>query len=228
MSTLRTPLQIPDSLSPERSPELQLPVLLPDTRDTIERLGWAGVGVMVALVTEASEVMLLVGRETLKYRSGTLGPLGETTKHIEGRDGIPPLVEQPLSTLHRGFSEELGVADPELLGLKMASVQAWRVNHWPRGDAYPGQFNCAISFAVHLPKAAEELLHDINPRNDEVTGVSVQSIDEILKGNPLDYRQGVQSWLTQLHVSGLLSVDHSKLQEIDFGPILFGSKDIQI
>ena len=77
-------------------------------------------------------------------------------------------------------------------------------------------------------KEAEELLRDINPRNDEVMGLKVQSVDEILRGNPLDYRQGVQPWLGQLHDSGLITTPAAQLQEIDFGSILFGSKDIQI
>lgn len=229
MSTFHaSALTIPSELSHELHPDLQLPVLPSDIKKTIKDIGWIGIGIMAAIVTEDEDIVMLVGRDTPKYRAGTLGPLGETSKQIEGISGIPSLVEQPLSTLYRGIGEEMGITEPERLGLRMRRTQGWRINQWPRGDAFPGQWNCAISFAVHIPMEAERLLRTIDPHNDEISGIEILSVDRILNDDPRRYRQGVQSWLEQLHGDGLLHPATDALTPIDFGSVLIGHRDIQI
>ncbi len=221
-------LEIPTCFSHEQHPDIQLPIVPTNIKETAVRLGWAGVGIMVALVTEEQNIMMLIGRETPKYRAGTLGPLGETSKQVEGKDGIPPLVEQPLSTLYRGLSEELGVTEPEQLGIKMKRQNAWRMNQWPRGDDYPNQWNCAISFAIHIPKNTEALFESIDPHNDEVAGIQTLAVDEIMDSEPSLFRAGVQDWLWQLSSEGLITPSAEDLQVIDFSSVIMGSKDVQI
>ena len=227
--TNRSELDVPTYLNHELLPEKQLPLLPPDIKQSITSLGWVGIGIMVALVNEDGKVILLRGRQTPKYQAGTLGPLGETSKQVESTDAnIPPLIEQPLSTLYRGITEELGLTEPENLSLRIKRKQAWRINKWPRGDSYPNEWNCAISFAVHVSKDVEELIRTIEPHNDEIMGVDMLSVDAILEDIPGNYRQGTQDWLGQLVVAGLLQGNDRDLATIDFSSVTLGTKDIQV
>jgi hypothetical protein len=221
-------IEAPRTLTPQHNPEAQLPLIPSDILDISRDLGWVGVGIMVALVTVNEEVLLLKGRETLKYREGTLGPLGETTKQSDGINGIPPIVEQPLQTLFRGIKEELGVSEPATLGLKMQTVGAWAINQWPRGDSYPNQWNCAISFVVHVPPKSASLLRTIDPHNDEVMGLVGRQVDDVLADNPDNYRLGTQNWLAQLKHTNLLSSAACDLRTIDFSSVFLGDHDVQV
>ncbi len=226
MATARQSLMIPASLRGQEG-KTHLPHLPADIKDEIAACGWVGIGVMVALVTEDAGIMLIKGRETKKYKAGTLGPLGETSKQIDGMSGIPPLVEQPLSTLYRGITEELGLTEPETLDLRMKRMGGWTVNQWPRGDAYPNQWNCALSFAVHIGPDVEELLLTINPQNDEVSGVTKLPVEFVLSDREGLYRPGVHDWLGQLAANGLLEATED-IAPISFDTILLGHKDIQV
>ena len=222
--TLRTP----HALNPEASPDLQLPLVPSDILETSQKLGWVGVGIMVAMVTTNDEILLLKGRETAKYKEGTLGPLGETTKQSDAMFGLPPIVEQPLHTLFRGIKEELGISEPTALRLKMKALNSWVINPWPRGDKYPNQWNCAISFAVHVPPHSARLLEEIDPHNDEVMGIVRMPVEEVLADNPTNYRQGTQHWLAQLKEARLLTTTPSQLSVVNFSSVYFGEHDVQI
>ncbi len=226
MAEAQQSLTIPASLKTQEG-NTHLPHLHADIKREIAACGWVGIGVMVALITEDTDIMLIKGRETKKYKAGTLGPLGETSKQIDGTNGIPPLVEQPLSTLYRGIIEELGLTEPEELELRMKRTGGWTVNQWPRGDAYPNQWNCALSFAVHIGRDVEELLLTINPQNDEVSGVIKLPVDYVLSDREGLYRPGVHDWLGQLAANGLLDASED-VTPIAFDTILLGHKDIQV
>jgi hypothetical protein len=226
MADIQQSLAIPASLRSQEG-STHLPHLHADIKSEIASCGWVGIGVMVALITEDADIMLIKGRETKKYRAGTLGPLGETSKQIDGMQGVPPLVEQPLSTLYRGISEELGLTEPEELDLRMKRTGGWTVNQWPRGDAYPNQWNCALSFAVHIGHDVEDLLLSINPQNDEVSGVTKLPVEFVLSDTDGLYRPGVHDWLGQLATNGLLEATEDVVP-IAFDSILLGHKDIQV
>ena len=226
MAKVQQSLAVPETLRIQEG-NTHLPHLHADIKSEIAEYGWVGIGVMVALITEDTDIMLIKGRETKKYRAGTLGPLGETSKQIDGMQGVPPLVEQPLSTLYRGISEELGLTEPEALDLRMRRMGGWTVNQWPRGDAYPNQWNCALSFAVHIGRDVEELLLSINPQNDEVSGVVKLPVDFVLSDTEGLYRPGVHNWLGQLAANGLLD-STDDVAPIAFDSILLGHRDIQV
>jgi len=201
-------LGVPSELLP--SAASQLPVLTHDTLGKLQKRGWSRVGLMVALTDEdTGEIAMIshVGRD--KNQPNALGPLGETSK----RAG--PVIEQPVETLFRGIKEELGVKDPQSLGLRMQGRDGWVVNKWPRGVNYPGEFACAISFAAFMPHGVLERLVAAPHGNEEANGLLAMHPEAILAASEDRLRPGVKPWLAQLQRAKLLD-PAGPLVRVDF------------
>lgn len=217
-----SPLPVPELLLP--NPEAMLPTLEPTTLIELGRMGWKRVGLMVALVDEAGDIMMLEHNKSDKNDAGALGPLGETTK------GEGPYVEQPLQTLHRGIGEELSVKEPANLDLSMRAHGGWTINQWPVGREYPDDFACAISFPVFIPQAAKLRLLKRPHGTEETNRVYFMSPDDIFNHDNDRLRPGVKKWLEQLVDAELLDVPTpEESAPVDFSNLFeAGLRDIRL
>lgn len=215
-------LIVPESLKPRGG------VLLPElTYDVIKELGhagWSRVGIMVAFVDSDGQVMMLAHHQRDKNQDGALGPLGETTRESK------PIIEQPLQTLFRGIKEELGVKYPGSLNIEMNQDSSWVINQWPRGNNFPGEFSCAISFPVFITDSVKTSLLAIPHATEETKGLNFISPEAIMATDDQHLRPGVKSWLHQLEQAGLLTPEQNgSLRKVDFSSIFEASlKDLVI
>ena len=166
-------LAVPESLLPNR--DLVLPKLTPEVLEELRDAGWSRVGLMVAFLDKEDNIMMLEHNIRQKNGHGALGPLGETSQHSG------PIIEQPIETLYRGIQEELGIQHPERLELFMRPAGGWVVNQWPRGDDYPDQYACAISFPVFLSDSVKEYLLSIPHGTEEVGNLHFIPVDTVME-----------------------------------------------
>lgn len=212
-------LRIPDALQPD--PELSLPALTPETLDSLREAGWSRVGLMVAIVDTDGNVLMLNHNGRDKNCQDDLGPLGETSQQAG------PVIEQPLETLFRGIQEELSVQQPAGLEMWMHERGGWVVNPWPRGDGFPGEYACAISFPVFVSDKTRDYLLSIPHGTEEINGIrGFLKPSEILDLDDTSLRPGVKAWLSQLSEAGLLDLSpDSGLSKIDFSNIYAAGLD---
>ncbi|HSX27619.1 MAG TPA: hypothetical protein VLG25_02455 [Patescibacteria group bacterium] len=217
-----TQLIVPDALLPNS--KQRLPELNSETLALLGEFGWSRVGLMVAFIDSAGNVMMLGHNGRDKNNHGALGPLGETSQQSG------PVIEQPIETLFRGIQEELGIQQPSNLEFWMHSRGGWVINHWPRGNDYANQFACAISFPVFINDAVRGHLSSIPHGTEEISSMSFLSADEILAMDETALRPGVKAWLSQLINADLLNPDQNqKLQKVDFSNIYESSlRDIEL
>jgi len=169
---------------------------------------------MVALADEATgEIAMIshVGRD--KNKPNALGPLGETSQQAG------PVIEQPLETLYRGIGEELGIKEPQSLGLRIAKSEGWVINQWPRGINYPEEYACAISFAAFMPRGLLQHLVAGPHGNDEANGLRAMHPEVVMQTAEEHLRPGVKGWLAQLQRGMLLDPDARPLVEVDFSGV---------
>ena len=209
----RPTLTIPDSLMPQ--PGLLLPALSEEILQELSDAGWSRVGIMVAFLDPEGRIFMLEHRGRDKNAMGALGPMGETSQ----RSG--PIIEQPIETLVRGVTEEIGHPRPAELGFYSHTDSSWIVNTWPTGTDYPGQYSCAISFPVFLSDETARLFAEMQPGNTEISGArGFLYPDEILDLDDEYLRPGVKAWVEQLASADLLHTDpNQSLQPIDFSHV---------
>ena len=106
----------------------------------------------------------------------------------------------------------------------------WVINQWPRGNGYPGEFACAISFPVFLPDSVKEHLLAIPHGTEEVGKISFLNQDAILAMEESSLRPGTKQWLNQLGQAGLFDpAQHGTLEQIDFSQIYEASlRDVEL
>lgn len=222
-------LRVPHSLRPETG--AFLPDLSRDTLAELAQYGWQRIGIMVAIVDTDGRILMQNHNGRDKNTHSALGPLGETSSQSH------PYIEQPLWTLYRGIIEELGVDNPDELGLLMHAQGGWTVNQWPRGMKYPGEFACALSIPVFLDDYGKRTLTRAFTKTQEVNDYSFMHPADILQTDDLLLRPGVKPWLQQIESTELLDpFSRGNLQRLTFyemyqaqdnvyGPIL---KDIDL
>ena len=210
-STEAGPL-VPEVLLP--SSESRLPILTLETVTELAASGWSRVGLMTAFIDPQDRILLLRHHGRAKNEAGVFGPLGETSQHAG------PDIEQPAETLYRGIIEELGIERPEQLSLKIRRAGGWVINAWPRGNKFPGEVSCAISFPVFMDKGTTELITSLPHGNEEIDGVTMMAPEDILAMEERCLRPGVKNWLAQLSTAGLLERPcPSEQVAIDFSPV---------
>lgn len=190
-------LAVPDALS--RQNNCLLPSLTPEVINELRAQGWYRIGIMAAFVDSSGRVMMLEHRGRDKNPDGVLGPLGETTRSSGA------IIEQPLETLFRGITEELGVQSPGSLDIHLHPKDGWVINSWPAGDNSPGQLSCAISFPVLLPDRVKTSLLTPLCNTAEVRRVRFMTPEEIFNTPDGGLRPGVKPWLQQLDTARLLN-----------------------
>ncbi|MGH7240805.1 MAG: hypothetical protein ACREGB_00745 [Candidatus Saccharimonadales bacterium] len=205
-------LATPDIL--QSAPGAMLPSLTYEITDELSTAGWHRLGILVLLVTRASELMVLVSTESAKAREGMLGPLGETSK------GLPPVIEQPIETLERGIREELGVKQVSHLGMQMRTNNGWFTYPWPVGVNHPGEYAFGICPALYVPELTEQALLSRPIANEEVKQVKVASVEEILDLPDDTLRPGFRGLVAKLQDTGLMRwPNEGESGVIDFSPV---------
>lgn len=220
---LEPTLPVPETLRPRSG--VSLPGLNRETLDELGRLGWARVGLMVAVIDPSGGIMMLEHNRRAKNAADTLGPLGETSQEAG------PVIEQPVGTLFRGFREELVVKRPEDLELWIRSEAGWVINQWPRGDAHPGEFACAISFPIFISDSVRAYLESIPRGTEEIKRLYGFMPAESIQAQPDErLRPGVKDWLGQLAAANLLDPgDNEGLVRVDFSSVYEASlRDIEL
>jgi hypothetical protein len=219
---LQPALTIPDALLPQA--DRTLPSLSQEVLEKLRGSGWKTVGLMVAFTDSTGNIMMLEHNGRDKNEPGALGPLGETSQ-CSG-----PIVEQPAETLYRGIQEELGIQHPVELDFWMYRRAGWVVNEWPRGNAYQGEFACAISFPVFMPDSLKEYLLAIPHGTEEVGRMHFIDKETILAMEESRLRPGTKQWLTQLDQAGLFVPEqYGALEQIDFSQIYEASlRDVEL
>lgn len=192
-------LSIPNLLLPTN--DRHLPEVSIATHNQLMQYGWSAIGIMVAFVDSDGSVLTLRHNGRDKNRNGALGPLGET---LEFTGPHHRSLESPRAALARGMFEEMNIHHPTRLTFGTFAVGGWAINQWPRGDAYPGQYNCAISFPVFVPDATKvQLLEEFAP-SEEVSEIAFIQPDQIMDLQDHCLRPGVKAWLAQMQDAQLL------------------------
>ena len=217
-SDVEPDLRIPDSLL--SSEDHALPQLTSEVLNELREAGWSRVGLMIALVDSDGDILMLNHNARDKNSHGALGPLGETSQEAG------PVIEQPFETLYRGIQEELGIQHPGELDLWMYPHAGWVINHWPRGNDYPNEFACAISFPIFVSDAAKEYLLAIPHGTEEIHGLQFIDSATISSMGEDKLRPGVKNWLRQLTDAGLLDPTcRADLERVDFSNLFVASQE---
>lgn len=201
---------VPEDLLPETTDE-SLPTLTTEHLRYLQAAGWSRIGILAAVINSKRQILMLEHAISGKNLEGALGPLAETTRVWNHAKGVWH-IEQPLTTLRRSFQEELGVPDPQRLGLRARRVGAWTLSFWPSGNGGNESFGFAICPVISVPdESAAQVSGLVNTK--EVRGAEFMGLDEIRATGNL--RPGTQEWLDRLVVSGLLENPE------EFSPISF-------
>lgn len=202
-------LRLSGKLQPKYAREM-LPELTADDVRQMKVSGWARTGIIAAIIDHSGKILMLEHKGSDKSPDGALGPLSETAQLAHTTTGIR--VESTAHTLSRAILEELGVKDPQQLGLRARKVGGWILNNWPVGIEYDGQRALAICPVVHIDADAQaELLREFEG-TDEIRDIVFMHPQDILN-YPLT-RPGTHEWLKNVMDSGLLKDSPSKLAEV--------------
>lgn len=205
-----------DSSRPSDQPTL----LYPAARSVTElaALNFARDGVLLEIINLRGELLILNHRATARVRLGEdIGPPTETSLWVPSTHEVESL----LDTASRCITEELGVDEPQVLGLRAEPGNTYREGSWP---AINGRMGGVRYLRFFIDDEGEYYLSKQSVSNDEIMGYDFMSFDQLLElAAKKRVRPGVCEWLGSLAATNVsqptatlpvqLRSDHAKPQE---------------
>ncbi len=213
-----------DSLQPSRALHMFPNVTINDLRE-LQAAGWSRVGIVAAVINEAQQILMLEHAESDKNPEGALGPLAETTLVRSVNNQWQ--VEDTITTLYRCFREELGITNPEQVGLAARKIGAWTLNRWPvGGERHKDKFALAVCPVITVPEqTVTRIGRFINTH--EIRRAYFMKPEQILDIN--NVRPGTHQWLIDIISSGLLNTPSEEKTEVDFSHLeAYGWRDAKL
>ena len=209
-------LPVPEALRPDLV-EASLPAPSMTDLAQLKEGGWSRFGIVAAVTNEKGEVLMLEHVASPKTPEGSLGPLAETAVYRRnGQNGWE--VETVAETLRRSLQEEMGIEQPETIGLATLPRGSWTLDCWPVGGAFIDSYAFAVCPVVLVPRESESFFRRF-VNTPEIRRAAFIPLEEILAAPSQALREGTQDWALSIQASRLIS------QRTGFTPLEFSLRD---
>lgn len=150
------PFPVPSELLPENT-DSRLPELTKEVLVDAARSGWRRIGVAPVIMDTFDRTLELTYQTSSKTDEGMRGAMSETTR-IYLKDNGEIYIEQVQETIHRSLSEELGLSDDQIKGLRFVTQDkaAWRLAAFPLGGT---EYILGITTVLRLDGPSESWLN---------------------------------------------------------------------